>query len=119
MSDENQGFTVKDRRRSSADASTETIEQAPKTEPEIPKIDFGTFLISLFSNTLIHLGELAEEEDAPPPPANLPLARQTIDIIDILRQKTKGNCTPEEEKLFENMLYELRMRYVAKVQASK
>jgi hypothetical protein len=43
---------------------------------------------------------------------NLPLAKQTIDLIGMLREKTKGNLTPDEEKLTENILYDLRVRYV-------
>jgi hypothetical protein len=43
---------------------------------------------------------------------NLSNAKQTIDLLGMLREKTKGNLTPDEEKLFENLLYDLRMRYV-------
>jgi hypothetical protein len=43
---------------------------------------------------------------------NLPLAKQTIDLIGMLKEKTKGNLTSDEEKLMENMLYDLKMRYV-------
>ena len=43
---------------------------------------------------------------------DLPLAKQTIDILGILREKTRGNLTPEEEKLMENILTDLRWRYV-------
>ncbi len=43
---------------------------------------------------------------------NLPLAKQTIDLIGMLKEKTKGNLTPDEEKLIENILFDLRMRYV-------
>jgi hypothetical protein len=43
---------------------------------------------------------------------NLPLAKQTIDLIGMLKEKTKGNLTPEEAKLIENILFDLRMRYV-------
>jgi hypothetical protein len=43
---------------------------------------------------------------------NLPLAKQTIDLIGMLKEKTKGNLTPDEERLIESALYDLRMRYV-------
>jgi len=43
------------------------------------------------------------------------MVRQTIDIIDMLKEKTKGNLTPEEENLIDNILYDLRMRYIREV----
>jgi hypothetical protein len=43
---------------------------------------------------------------------NLPLAKQTIDLIGMLKEKTKGNLNPEEEKFIEHILYDLRMRYI-------
>ena len=46
---------------------------------------------------------------------NLPLAKQTIDLIGMLKEKTKGNLTSDEEKLMENILYDLKMRYVKAV----
>jgi hypothetical protein len=77
------------------------------------RIDFYTFLVSLGSSAFVHLG------DAPHPESgsaqeNLVLAKQTIDILGMLEVKTKGNLTPEEEKLLENLLMDLRLRYVQK-----
>ena len=46
---------------------------------------------------------------------NLPLAKQTIDLIALLKEKTKGNLTSDEENLMENMLYDLKLRYVKAV----
>jgi len=88
---------------------------APQVEVEPPPpaaedIDFTTFLISLAANAMTHLGE-GPEGEAPKP--NLPLARQTIDIIALLQQKTRGNLSGEEERLLESILYDLRMRFVA------
>ena len=76
-------------------------------------IDFYTFLLSLGSSAFVHLG------DAPNPESgetqeNLPLAKQTIDILGMLEVKTKGNLTPEEENFLENLLMDLRLRYVQK-----
>jgi len=50
---------------------------------------------------------------------NLPLARQSIDILTMLHDKTKGNLTEEEEELFENLLYDLRLRYIEKTGESE
>jgi hypothetical protein len=77
----------------------------------LPAVDFHTFILSLGSSALLHLGEL-EHPDAGGPRKDLPLAKHTIDILEMLDQKTKGNLTPAEEKLMTSLLYDLRLRYV-------
>ncbi|BDG03595.1 DUF1844 domain-containing protein [Anaeromyxobacter oryzae] len=77
-------------------------------------IDFYTFVLSLASSAFVHLGDAPHPETGEPAPADLPLAKQTIDILAMLRVKTKGNLTPEEEKFMENLLTDLRLRYVTK-----
>jgi len=79
-----------------------------------PTIDFYTFILSLGSSAFVHMGDAPHPETGAPVPANLPLAKQTIDLLDLLREKTRGNLTPEEEKFLENILMDLRLRYVAK-----
>jgi hypothetical protein len=87
--------------------------QGPDLGPrEMPAMDFSTFLISLSTSALFHMGLVAEREGEPPPPANLPMARQTIDILEMIQEKTQGNLNDEEAHLFESLLYELRMRFV-------
>lgn len=78
---------------------------------EIPGIDFVTFVLSLSHSAYLHLG------DAPDPlhgsvQMNLTMARQTIDLLGLLEQKTQGNLTGEEERVLEQVLYELRLRYI-------
>lgn len=73
--------------------------------------DFRTFLLGLASNALLHLGAMPDP-DTNKPDANLPLARQTIDILAMLREKTAGNLSADEDQLFENLLYDLRLRFV-------
>jgi hypothetical protein len=79
--------------------------------PPLPEVNFSTFVYSLSTSALVHLGEIpepiTEKMDK-----NLPLAKQTIDILGILQEKTKGNLTQEEENLLNSFLYDLRMRYV-------
>ena len=79
--------------------------------PPVPEVTFSAFVYSLSTSALVHLGEIpepiTEKMDK-----NLPLAKQTIDILGILQEKTKGNLTPEEENLLNSFLYDLRMRYV-------
>jgi len=84
-----------------------------------PTIDFYTFILSLGSSAFVHMGDAPHPETGEPVPANLPLAKETIDLLDMLREKTKGNLTPEEEKFLENILMDLRLRYVAKASGKR
>jgi hypothetical protein len=110
------GFTVNDRRGSydetpSTASTTPSPGDALSAAAGLPPVDFHTFVLSLGSSALLHLGELEHPEagDAKP---DLPLAKHTIDILAMLQEKTKGNLTPPEEKLIESLLYDLRLRYV-------
>lgn len=72
---------------------------------------FSTFLLSLSTSVMVCLGELPDpvrNEKS----TNIPLAKQTIGIIEMLKEKTKGNLTEEEDRLLEGILYDLRMKYV-------
>lgn len=82
-----------------------------KGEGFLPPVTFSAFILSLNTTALIHLGELPHPETNKKE-ANLALARHTIDTLDMLKEKTKGNLTKEEEQLLESVLYELRMRYI-------
>ena len=77
------------------------------------QLTFSTFVLSLSTSVLVSLGELPDplknEESL-----NLPLAKQTISLVEMLMDKTKGNLTEEEDKLIGNILYDLRMKYVEK-----
>jgi len=76
-----------------------------------PPIGFNTFLLGLASTTLIHLGESAHPEEGKRE-KNLVLARQSLDLLSLLREKTRGNLTAEEERFFENLLADLRFRFI-------
>ena len=78
-----------------------------------PKLDFNALVLSLGSSVIVHLGE------APDPSSGqkrekpeLPMAQQSIDLLAMLQEKTRGNLTTEEARFLENMLYDLRMLYV-------
>lgn len=89
-------------------------EQEQETETEasaMPEVDFGMFVMSLASSVLVHLGEI-EHPDSRAREPNLPLAKQTVDILGMLREKTRGNLSQEEAQLLDNLLYDLRMKYV-------
>ena len=77
-------------------------------------IDFYTFVLSLASSAFVHLGDAPHPETGEPLQPNLPLAHQTIEILAMLRVKTKGNLSPEEEKFMENLLMDLQLRFVQK-----
>lgn len=120
------GFTVTDR-RSFSEGGDARIREDPPTPPAndaaapgtppasgaptLPTVDFHTFVLSLGSSALLHLGEL-EHPEVGAPQIDLPLAKHTIDILVMLEEKTRGNLTPAEEKLIGSLLYDLRLRYV-------
>lgn len=79
----------------------------------MPRVDFNTFILSLSSSVLVHLGEVPDPVSGQTE-VNLELAKHSIDILSMLEEKTKDNLNPEEEELLKNMLFELRMKYVQK-----
>ena len=130
MEEEKKGFVVKDRRifdesgksREEEAVKTEPKEQkvpAPEEEGEeearkeeyIPEINFANFVISLSTSALFHFGDF-------PDPAtgkaekNLIAAKQIIDTLSMLKNKTEGNLDANEKDLIEGVLFELQMRYV-------
>jgi hypothetical protein len=84
----------------------------PTGQGALPAIDFSTFILSLSTSALFHLGLIPDTQSGKPGERNLPLARQTIDILEILEVKTRGNLDAEEAKLLESLLFEIRMRFV-------
>ncbi len=74
-------------------------------------INFNTFILSLNTAALVHLGELPDPITKKKQP-DLLLARQAIETLEMLREKTKGNLTPEEETLLKTIIYELKLKYV-------
>ena len=135
--DEKNGFVIKDRRlfatdheakeevEPEAEAAPEARERpGPEPEPEpsppddttqtppLPQINFSTFVFSLSSSVLLHLGEMPDPETNKKV-VNLSLAKQSIDILVMLDEKTSGNLDEDEKNLLKNLLYELRMKYVA------
>jgi hypothetical protein len=76
-----------------------------------PPIDFATFIISMNHSALIELG-MAPHPDTQKLEVNIAHARETIDLLAMLEEKTKGNLTGDEERLIHQVLYDLRMRCV-------
>ena len=86
---------------------------AEKQEPplQFPAINFSTFVASLNASALLHLG-IIEDPSSGTKNKSLPMAKQTIDILSMLQEKTTGNLSDEEENLLKNILYDLRIMYV-------
>ena len=78
----------------------------------MPELSFTAFVLSLASTAAIHFGDLPDPSSGQLPEQNLDGASQIIDILSLLDQKTRGNLTLEERQLLEQVLYELRMRFV-------
>ena len=123
MAEEKKDFVVKDKRAFSGEeppAPADEEKKAPADEETgrqdkasyaLPEINFPTFIFSLNSSALLNLG-IIEDPVTGQKNKNLPLAKQTIDIIGMLEEKTKGNLTGDEAAMIKNILYELRMLYV-------
>ena len=79
---------------------------------EIARIDFSTFVLSLATTAMVQLGLVPDPSTGTPLPKDPLLARQTIDTLEMLRDKTRGNLDEEEQKLIDSLLYDLRMRFV-------
>jgi hypothetical protein len=78
----------------------------------VSELSFTTFVLSLASSAAIHFGDLADPSSGRPSEPNLEGARQMIDILALLDVKTRGNLTAEERQVLEQVLYELRLRFV-------
>jgi hypothetical protein len=83
-----------------------------------PQVDFGTFVLSLGSSALVHLGEIQHPESAEAK-ENLLLARQTIDLLAMLQEKTRGNLTEAEARFLSDLLADLRLKFVEKSRAGR
>lgn len=116
MSDE-KGFEINDRRKAGgegADAGKKHDESGGRAGDEaagLPPLDFISFCGSLGGTALMYLGERLSP-DQPETPKDLPAAKHMIDLLDLLKQKTKGNLAEDEAAMLDNLLYNLRMRYI-------
>ncbi len=112
MQDEEQ-FTIRDKRRfKEGEEGKSEAQKAQETPLSIPiEVNFAAFVFSLGRSAFIHLGEEPDPMSGEKK-VSLPLAKETIDIISMLEEKTKGNLTQEEDQLMKNLLYALRMRFV-------
>ena len=122
---EDKGFVFKDRRKLFQEDEGPVKEAKPLEEPAqtqetktddqeyppLPEVDFSTFIVSLSTEILFHLGEIPHPGTGERQ-KNLSLAKHAIDTLAMMQEKTKGNLTEEEQKLLESMLYDLRMCFI-------
>jgi hypothetical protein len=121
MTEQTKDFIVKDTEISSKEDASDkkqekidgksTTGRGPDQDSQLPKITFSTFIFSLNSSALYHLG-LVPDPTTGKKEKNLPVAKQSIDILGMLDEKTQGNLTNDEEKLLRNILHDLRLMYV-------
>jgi hypothetical protein len=76
------------------------------------RLSFSSFILGLASNALIHLGDTPHPETGSVAPLDLQAAAQTIDVLEVLRTKTVGNLSAEENRLLADLLTDLRLRFV-------
>jgi hypothetical protein len=93
------------------DTAEPSKSDASEEQPQFPEINFPTFVVSLNASALLHLGTI-EDPNSGQKAKNLPMAKQTIDILSMLEEKTAGNLNNEEKNLLKNILYDLRLMYV-------
>lgn len=122
--DKEKGFVLKDKRvlneEGDGDAGGAADSEQSETPPGskeaeertlLPEINFATFIASLNASALVNLGIIADPATGTKE-KNLPIAKQTIDIMGMLQEKTKGNLTVDEESILKSILYDLKMMYV-------
>ncbi len=123
MAEQEQGFIIRDRRGGAG--SSDSAASRPTERPAEPTsashatsaptaglpVTFSSFVISLGSSSLMLMGEQLDPQQTPMP-VNLPQAKEIIDLLSVLEEKTKGNLTPDEQTVLRDMLYALRMKYI-------
>ena len=129
MDIEGKGFVIKDRRsldeegelkEKAVDEETEKMEEKREEARQdesgrapLPQVNFNSLIFSLSSSALLHLGEIPDPNTGETK-QDLALAKHTIDTIAMLKEKTKGNLTEEEQKFVDSILTDLRWQYVKK-----
>jgi hypothetical protein len=126
MAEEEKGFIIKDRR--SLDKEGELKEEKDTDEAgfqkkkeeqreddtqriPLPEVNFNSLIFSLSSSALLNIGDIADPHTGEKR-KDIPMAKYSIDIIAMLKDKTKGNLSDEEQKFLDNILADLRLRYV-------
>jgi hypothetical protein len=83
-----------------------------ESENEASAVTFVGFVLSLAHTAAVHFGDVPDPVTGETNHPNLPAAQQMIEILALLEEKTRGNLSAEERQLLEQIVYELRMRFV-------
>ena len=133
MAEDKKDFVIKDRRifadegkdkeeeikDEKSSEKEDEVKESKTAEPEserikesqLPEMNFPTFIMSMNASALVHLGVI-EDPSSGKKESNLLLAKQTIDILTMLEEKTRGNLSEDEEKMLKSILYDLKIIYV-------
>jgi len=98
-------------------ASSGHKQKKEEIQPPPPKIDFASLVFLYVQTALMYFGEV-EDPATQKTVQNLKAAQQTIDTLELLQEKTRGNLTPQEDQYLQGVLFDLRMRYVEKARKS-
>jgi hypothetical protein len=93
-------------------SASEESEGAKKGRGDLPRVDFSTFVLSLGTTALYQMGVVPDAGTGEVGQTDPLVAQQTIDTLEMLREKTLGNLDEEERKLVDSLLYELRIKFV-------
>ena len=93
------------------ESESAAAQEQEETDYQLPEINFATFIFSLNHSVLVHLGVM-DDPSTGKKARNLPIAKQTIDILGMLEEKTQGNLAEDEAKMLKSILYDLRMIYI-------
>jgi hypothetical protein len=133
METDDKGFTIKDNRSFDGEGDLKDEKDNQETPPEkqeekeqktesanqpLPEVNFSSLIFSLSSSALLHLGEIDDPQTGEKR-EDLPMAKHSIDIISMLKDKTEGNLDDEEQKFIDSILTDLRLRYVKSVNKNK
>ena len=127
--EQDQGFVIRDRRGRGEESPSPSLSTPPPSaapsRSEVPHehadsktsgghlpVNFSSFVISMGSSALMLMGEQLDPSQAAMP-LNLPQAKEIIDLLSMLEEKTRGNLTPDEQVVMKDMLYALRMKFVS------
>lgn len=125
--EQEQGFVIRDRRGRGEEAPQSAAAPKPSAPEAAPAeahpadahghvahlpVNFSSFVISMGSSALMLMGEQLDPQQ-PSMPLNLPQAKEIIDLLSMLEEKTRGNLTSDEQVVMKDMLYALRMKFVS------
>lgn len=108
-----EGLSGEEEARARQEYDDASRKQQASEQTQLPKVTFSTFIFSLASSALVHLGEIPDPVTNKKE-VNISMARHIIDTLAMIEDKTKGNLDRDEEQLLKTLLYDLRIKFVKK-----